>query len=77
MVASIAAVGLAMVIALIEVPDLLEKKLKKELCFFLILLLLGMGLSVAVAMRVDLPNPLDWIFFIYKPLSDWIFRFLT
>ncbi|WP_134704871.1 hypothetical protein [Ammoniphilus sp. YIM 78166] len=77
MVASMAFLGVAMVIALIEVPHLLEKKLKKELCFFSILLVLGVGLSVAVAKGVDLPNPLDWVSFIYKPISDWIFRLLT
>ncbi|HEK9100989.1 hypothetical protein KFD70_09585 [Bacillus pfraonensis] len=52
----------------IDVPFLLKEKLKGELWLFSILLLLGTSLSVAKALNIKIPNPLDWITAIYKPL---------
>lgn len=59
-----------------EVPTLLRNKLKKELWVFSILLLFGTGLSIAQGLQKEIPNPIDWISFIYKPLSDLISSFL-
>jgi hypothetical protein len=56
--------------ALIEVPPLRRKKLKRELAAFFSLLLFGIGLSIAEALQLDIPNPLDWIQFVFKPLSE-------
>ncbi|WP_410984939.1 hypothetical protein [Bacillus cereus] len=56
------------VIIAIDVPFLLKEKLKGELWVFSILLLLGTSLSVAQALNIKIPNPLDWITAIYKPL---------
>lgn len=67
---------LAVVIAIIEVPSLLKKKLKRELWVFSILLLFGGGLSIAQSLHMEIPNPVDWIAFIYKPFSDFIYGFL-
>ncbi|MBP1155543.1 MULTISPECIES: hypothetical protein [unclassified Paenibacillus] len=64
------------VIAVFEVPPLLKRKLKKELFVFLFLLVFGMGLSIAQVMHVNIPNPLDWIKVVYKPLSDVIYGML-
>lgn len=64
-------------IALIEVPALLKKNRKKELRVFSILLVLGIGLSISQSLDVRIPNPLDWIAVVYKPLSDLIFQWLT
>lgn len=69
--------GVSIIIALFEVPPLLKKKLKKDLWAFSILLLIGTGLSIAQALRMKIPNPLDLIYYIYKPMSDAIFSFLT
>jgi glucan phosphoethanolaminetransferase (alkaline phosphatase superfamily) len=69
-------VVVAVVIVIIEVPSLLKKKLKKELWVFSILLILGLGFSIAQSLDVDLPNPADWIAFVYKPFSDLIYGFL-
>ncbi|MDQ0883540.1 hypothetical protein [Peribacillus sp. V2I11] len=60
------------VIIVIDVPPLVRKKLKKELWIFSILLLFGTALSIAQALNIKIPNPLDWITAIYKPLSDMI-----
>ncbi|MCF6094967.1 hypothetical protein L1765_13455 [Microaerobacter geothermalis] len=67
---------IAGIIALIEVPSLLKKNLKKELWVFSILLFIGTGLSIVEGLQINLPNPLDWITIIYKPLSDLIFGLL-
>lgn len=68
--------GISAVIALIEVPSLIRKSLKKELWVFSVLLVFGTGLSIAEVHELDIPNPLDWIAFVYKPLSDLIFGML-
>ncbi len=57
-------------IAIIEIPSLWRKKWKKELWAFSILLLFGAGLSFALSLHANIPNPLDWITFVYKPLID-------
>jgi hypothetical protein len=67
----------ATIIALIEVPSLLKKKLMKELCFFSIILLVGTAVCIAHVLKMNVPNPLDWITVIYKPASDVIFGFIN
>lgn len=65
--------ALAVVIAFIDAPSLLKRGLKKELWTFSILLLIGTGLSIAEGMQVEIPNPMDTLAFIYKPLIDLLF----
>ncbi|MBK3493761.1 hypothetical protein JFL43_02575 [Viridibacillus sp. YIM B01967] len=59
-------------ISLFEMPNLLKNNKTKELWVFIILLLIGTSLSIALCLKVNLPNPLDWITFIFKPFSDFI-----
>ncbi|MBO1515439.1 hypothetical protein [Metabacillus bambusae] len=66
----------ATLIIVLEVPPLLEKKQKKESWVFSLLLLFGVGLSIAESLDLNIPNPLDWIAIIYKPLSDLIMSLL-
>lgn len=63
-------------IILLEVPYLVEKKLKKELWTFSILLIFGVIMSILMALGVNLPNPQDMITIIYKPLGDLILGIL-
>lgn len=65
------------VIAMLEVPLLWKQKLVKELWVFAILLLVGAGLSFALIMHVTLPSPLDFLTWIYKPISDAFKKFLS
>ncbi|MBM7585626.1 glucan phosphoethanolaminetransferase (alkaline phosphatase superfamily) [Bacillus pakistanensis] len=58
-----------------EVPPLWKKKKKKELIVFSFLLLFGTGLSIAKSLDIKIPNPLDFITFIYKPISDVMMNF--
>ncbi|WP_331280817.1 hypothetical protein [Bacillus sp. UNC41MFS5] len=48
----------------------MRKKLVKELWIFSILLLFGTMLSIAQALDISIPNPLDWLTVLYKPFSD-------
>lgn len=64
------------IIALLELPPLWKTKRVKDIWIFSILLLAGLGLSSAQVARLPIPNPLDWIAYIYQPLSDLIFKWL-
>jgi integral membrane sensor domain MASE1 len=69
-------IAVAIVIFVIEVPALRRNRYIKELWFFSVLLLLGTGLSIVWALHVPLPSPLEWLTIVYKPLHDFIMRFL-
>ncbi|USK85839.1 hypothetical protein [Peribacillus asahii] len=74
-----AVAGILLIVAVIiaiDVPPLLRKKLKKELWIFSILLLFGTALSIAQVLNIKIPNPMDWITAIYKPLSDMLEKLL-
>ncbi|SCW41230.1 hypothetical protein SAMN04487970_100624 [Paenibacillus tianmuensis] len=63
----------AAAIVAIEWRSLMERKLKRELWTFFLLCLVGTSLGVAEVLRLDIPNPLDWISVLYKPLSNLIY----
>ena len=63
---------ISLVIVAIEAPFLKRNGLKKEHFVFGCLLLLGTGLCIAEAVEANIPNPLDWITFVYWPFSDLI-----
>lgn len=74
-----AAVGILLImglIAMLEIPSMLRKKWKRELWTFIILMILATGLAVAQTLKIKLPNPLDFIALIYKPISDWMLQLL-
>lgn len=69
--------GVLLLVALIarfEVPSLLSKGNKKELVVFLLFLSIGAGLGIVQALEKTIPNPLDLLTFILKPLNDTLFR---
>ena len=70
MIKSIGILLFAAIILWIEVPPLLEKKYKKELLVFSILLAIGVGLSITLGFEKSILNPLDLITFLLKPLND-------
>ncbi|MEK5037113.1 hypothetical protein [Sporosarcina sp. FSL K6-3457] len=55
-----------------EAPTLLKKGNIKEFRVFFVLLLFATSLSIAVNLKVAVPNPIDWIEFVYKPITDWL-----
>ncbi len=65
------------VIATIEVPLMWRKKLIKEMWVFSFLLLLGTFFSLINALHISVSNPLGWMIFIYKPVSDMVNAWLS
>lgn len=57
-------------IAFFEVPSMWKQKRIKDLATFSIILLFGTVLSIGESRGVDFPNPLDWITFLMKPVSE-------
>jgi NhaP-type Na+/H+ or K+/H+ antiporter len=56
--------------AAIEIPSLTGHK--KDLWVFSLLLMLGTALGIAAALKVNIPNPLDWIAAVYQPFGNWM-----
>jgi len=59
----------AVIISMLEVPGLWKKRYVKELYLFFILLLLGTGIGIAQSMHIPMPSPLDWLTYVYGPIS--------
>lgn len=76
MLASIGVLVAAVLMFIIEVPNLFKKGLKRETLVFSILLLIGTLLSILHLYNIDPPSPHKWIAIIYRPLSDIIYHFL-
>lgn len=68
--------AVSVVIILIEVPALWRTRMIRELWAFSILLFFGAGLSIANGLHIKIPNPLDGMIIVYKPFSEFLFRFL-
>lgn len=54
---------------LYEYPRLLRARQRKELWLFTLTTAFAVMLCVLQSLHVVLPNPLDWITAIYKPMS--------
>lgn len=65
---------IAAVILWMEVPPLLEQKYKKELVVFSFLLAVGVGLSIVLGLEKTIPNPLDLLTLVFKPIRDVVVR---
>lgn len=65
------------VIIAIEVPLMWRRKLIKEMWVFSFLLLLGTFFSLINALHISVSNPLGWMIFIYKPISDMVSAWLS
>lgn len=76
MLKSIGILLIAATILWIEVPPLLEKKYKKELLVFAILLAIAVGISITLGVGKSIPTPLDLLTFVFKPLNDVIAHLL-
>lgn len=63
-------------IAFMEVPYLLSKRLIKELFFFTAILCFGVTVGILQTLRIKLPNPLDLITALHKPISEILFGML-
>ena len=53
----------------IEVPKMLRLKLYRELIIFLVLLISGSVMMILKRLKVDLPNPSDFLAWVYSPVE--------
>lgn len=58
------------VLCFYEIPKMLKSKSYKELWTFCILLALGVTLAILKSLNILIPNPSDWIAWVYSPVSD-------
>ncbi len=72
MLNSIGVLLLAAVILWFEVPSLLDKKYKKELLVFSILLAIGVVLGIILGFGVTIPPPVELLKFLFTSLTDLI-----
>ncbi|MBY6037699.1 hypothetical protein KUV80_13595 [Fictibacillus nanhaiensis] len=70
-------VSCLLIISLIEIPQLKKKEFKRERMFYIGFVLLGSGLLTANLMGVAIPNPLKAMEYIYTPISEVVYGFLT
>ncbi|WP_409345682.1 hypothetical protein [Paenibacillus sp. MBLB4367] len=57
----------------IELPYMRRNNMKRELVVFSILLAAGFGLSLTEALEITIPNPLDWMTYVFRPYSDLVY----
>ncbi|KQL35899.1 hypothetical protein [Psychrobacillus sp. FJAT-21963] len=70
MVSSIGILLLATVIVIMEVPSLVQKKLKKELIVFIILLVIGVVSGILYSFDVKKMSPVDILSYILQPIYN-------
>ncbi len=58
------------IVCIIEIPKMLKQKLIKELVTFSVLLLLGTVLATLKAFDKKVPNPSDFLAWVYSPVAD-------
>lgn len=54
----------------IETPKMLKENLYREMWTFSILLGIGTILTILKILDVDVPNPSDWIAWVYSPFKN-------
>ncbi|WP_236013382.1 hypothetical protein [Paenibacillus glycanilyticus] len=67
----------AAVIILIEVPSLRKRKLRKDLWVFFCLLGLGIVLVIMRFLNLHIPNPVNGLDYMLRPLAEAIFQNLS
>ena len=77
MLALFSVLSFSAVVALVQIPPLIRNGLKRELWVFSVLLAIATTACAVKALGRELPNPLDAIIFVYKPLSKLLFGLLT
>ena len=58
------------VLCIIEIPKMQKEKLHRELWTFSILLGLGTVLAILESLEVEIPNPSDFIAWVYSPFTE-------
>jgi hypothetical protein len=60
------------ILSIVEIPKMLSGKLYKELIAFSVLLFFGTILAVIQLFDMKIPNPSDWIAWVFSPLEEFM-----
>jgi hypothetical protein len=66
----------AVCIFVVDGPRLWLEKMYRELLVFAVLLVAGVALGIAKVLDLPMPNPLEWISYLFKPAGEWMMRML-
>lgn len=69
-VSIIAVLAFSTILCIIEIPKMQKQKLYRELYTFVVLLGLGTVLAILKSLNVEIPNPSDFIKWIYSPFTE-------
>ena len=73
----IAVLTFDIILCIIEIPKMLSEKLIKELVTFSVMLMIGTVIAVLKAFEVKVPNPSDFLAWVYSPVADLMKSLLT
>lgn len=76
MVVAISILLVTAVVVVIDLPSLLKKQQKKERWAYGILLVPTVVVSMLLGFGVDVPNPLDLIQWLFKPIVSFLYQLL-
>lgn len=60
----------SIVVCIKYIPQMLSNKYYKDLTTFSILLVLGTTMAIFRIFDVSIPNPSDWLKWVYSPVAD-------
>lgn len=72
MLISIGSIVIAAIVFLSESSRMKRQQLSKERWVLLIMLLIAAGFGIALGMKMRIPNPMDWIMIMFKPLRRFL-----
>ncbi|MEF3303269.1 hypothetical protein [Paenibacillus sp. GYB003] len=70
-------VAAAALAAAFELPGMLRNRMTKDGIVFVALLVAGTAISIAYTLRVRIPNPVDFIVYLFAPASKWLDQMLS
>ena len=71
-VSILAVLAFSTILSIVEIPKMISEKLYRELYTFIVLLALGTVIAILKSLNVNIPNPSDFIQWVYSPFSGFI-----
>lgn len=59
-----------------EIPKMVRGSMYRDLWAFCILLALGIAITIFKCLDLPLPNPSDWVAWVFSPVSDMLKNYL-
>ncbi|WP_409344901.1 hypothetical protein [Paenibacillus sp. MBLB4367] len=75
----LAVIGVLAAIALLtlfEFPSLVRQKRKKDAAVFAVFMAVAAAFGIAKSLRMPVPNPLEWIRYVFEPVGEYVFGWL-